>query len=137
MRLLIVSLMSTVNPGSCLPWCHSTWNSGMTVYVTFYSFKGGVGRTLALANVATLLATRGEEPCRVLVWDFDLGAPGLQQVLKCRWQAGRQGFVDYVHHYLVHAQMDQIEKYIHPTDVEGVHILPAGAMDHAYATKLE
>jgi tetratricopeptide (TPR) repeat protein/MinD-like ATPase involved in chromosome partitioning or flagellar assembly len=109
----------------------------MTVYVTFYSFKGGVGRTLALANAATLLATHDEEPCRILVWDFDLGAPGLQQVFKCRWQAKRQGFVDYVHHYLIHAEMDQVSKYIHPTNVHGVDILPAGAMDHAYAAKLD
>lgn len=46
--------------------------------VTFYSFKGGVGRTMALANVATLLACRG---LRVLVVDFDLDAPGLGRYL--------------------------------------------------------
>jgi hypothetical protein len=44
--------------------------------VTFYSYKGGVGRTMALANVATLLAQRGQ---RVLVVDFDLEAPGLHR----------------------------------------------------------
>jgi AAA domain len=42
--------------------------------VTFYSYKGGVGRTLAMLNVAALLAERGR---RVLVVDFDLEAPGL------------------------------------------------------------
>lgn len=42
--------------------------------VTFYSFKGGVGRTLALANVAHHMAQAG---LRVLVIDFDLEAPGL------------------------------------------------------------
>lgn len=41
---------------------------------TFYSFKGGVGRTMALANVAFLAATNGY---RVLVMDWDLEAPGL------------------------------------------------------------
>ena len=34
--------------------------------VTFYSFKGGVGRTMALANVAWILASNG---LRVLVAD--------------------------------------------------------------------
>ncbi|MBX3477315.1 MAG: hypothetical protein KF910_06890 [Brevundimonas sp.] len=42
--------------------------------ITFYSFKGGVGRTMALANVAFLAAMNG---LRVLVMDWDLEAPGL------------------------------------------------------------
>jgi len=41
---------------------------------TFYSYKGGTGRTMALANIALLLARAGK---RVLVVDFDLEAPGL------------------------------------------------------------
>jgi cellulose biosynthesis protein BcsQ/tetratricopeptide (TPR) repeat protein len=44
------------------------------VIVTFYSFKGGVGRTMAIANIAGLLAKRDK---KVLVVDFDLEAPGL------------------------------------------------------------
>ena len=47
----------------------------MPHFTTFYSYKGGVGRTLALANVAWILANHGFEPARVLVIDFDLGAP--------------------------------------------------------------
>ena len=46
-----------------------------TVY-TFYSFKGGVGRTMALANVAALLAKWGHS---VLVVDWDLEAPGIER----------------------------------------------------------
>lgn len=42
--------------------------------VTFYSFKGGVGRTMALANVAFLAAMNGR---KVLMMDWDLEAPGL------------------------------------------------------------
>ncbi|WP_180863021.1 KGGVGR-motif variant AAA ATPase [Cupriavidus pauculus] len=42
--------------------------------ITFYSFKGGVGRTMALANTAFLAACNGK---RVLVMDWDLEAPGL------------------------------------------------------------
>lgn len=41
--------------------------------VTFYSYKGGVGRTLALLNVAALLARRGR---KVVAVDLDLEAPG-------------------------------------------------------------
>lgn len=42
--------------------------------ITFYSFKGGVGRTMALANVAYLAAYHHK---KVLVMDWDLEAPGL------------------------------------------------------------
>ena len=42
--------------------------------VTFYSYKGGVGRTLALANIGVLLAKWGY---RVLAVDWDLEGPGL------------------------------------------------------------
>src|ERR1041385_5865476 len=108
----------------------------MAMFITFYSFKGGVGRTLALANIATILAKDPAEPCRVLVWDFDLAAPGLQQVFKCRWKEKRQGFVYYVQHYLTTARMDDISEYICPTDIPGIDILPAGAMDQAYAEAL-
>jgi type II secretory pathway pseudopilin PulG len=46
------------------------------VIYTFYSFKGGVGRSMAMASVAWLLARRG---LRVLAIDFDLEAPGLER----------------------------------------------------------
>ncbi len=42
--------------------------------VTFYSYKGGVGRSFALANTAVLLARWGYH---VLCVDWDLEAPGL------------------------------------------------------------
>lgn len=44
--------------------------------VTFYSYKGGTGRSMALANVAWLLASNDQ---RVLVIDWDLEAPGLHR----------------------------------------------------------
>src|SRR5438067_2297829 len=43
---------------------------------TCYSFKGGVGRTMALANLAEILFSRG---IKVLMVDFDLEAPGLER----------------------------------------------------------
>ena len=43
---------------------------------TFYSWKGGVGRTMALANSGVQLARRGK---RVLLVDWDLEAPGLDR----------------------------------------------------------
>ncbi|MEV0484168.1 FxSxx-COOH system tetratricopeptide repeat protein [Streptomyces sp. NPDC050508] len=46
--------------------------------VTFYSYKGGTGRTMALANVGWILASGGN---RVLLVDWDLEAPGLHRYL--------------------------------------------------------
>lgn len=46
---------------------------------TFFSFKGGVGRSMAVANCAFLAAMNG---ARVLVMDWDLEAPGLSQYFR-------------------------------------------------------
>lgn len=43
---------------------------------TFYSYKGGTGRSMLLANLAWILADHGK---RVLVIDWDLEAPGLHR----------------------------------------------------------
>ncbi len=46
------------------------------IVYTFYSFKGGMGRTMALANVSVLLAKWGRS---VLIVDWDLEAPGVER----------------------------------------------------------
>jgi hypothetical protein len=46
------------------------------IVYTFYSYKGGVGRSMALANVAALLAKWGRS---VLVVDWDLEASGIER----------------------------------------------------------
>jgi hypothetical protein len=43
--------------------------------ITFYSYKGGVGRSLLVANTAKFLSTIGK---KVFALDLDLEAPGLQ-----------------------------------------------------------
>ena len=49
----------------------------MTNNATFWSYKGGVGRTIALVNTAFQLAKLGK---RVLIWEMDLDAPGLLRI---------------------------------------------------------
>ncbi len=44
--------------------------------ITFYSYKGGVGRSMALANIAFELAKRQK---KILIVDWDLEAPGLEK----------------------------------------------------------
>lgn len=50
--------------------------------ITFYSYKGGTGRTMALANAACLLASSKAGSLRVLAIDWDLEAPGLHYYLE-------------------------------------------------------
>lgn len=62
--------------------------------ITFYSYKGGVGRTLAAANFAVYLANLGH---RCVLMDFDLEAPGLDSKFdELVMPADQKGLLDYV-----------------------------------------
>ena len=65
--------------------------------VTFYSYKGGTGRSMALANVAWVLACSGR---RVLVIDWDLEDPGLHRYfapfLSDKDLTETEGLIDFV-----------------------------------------
>ncbi|HEY6792053.1 MAG TPA: FxSxx-COOH system tetratricopeptide repeat protein [Trebonia sp.] len=75
-------------------------STGTGQVVTFYSFKGGTGRTMALANVAWILAANG---LRVLIADWDLDSPGLHRFFQPFMEPDvrdRPGIVDFVRQYL-------------------------------------
>lgn len=61
--------------------------------VTFYSYKGGVGRSFLLSNTATLLAQWGY---RVLCIDWDLEAPGLHYYFRPHMESPETGLVEMV-----------------------------------------
>lgn len=73
-----------------------------TFFTTFYSYKGGVGRTSALVNSALLRAISGD---RVVVLDFDLEAPGVTSYVNEIAQKNnknvdldtRRGVLDYLY----------------------------------------
>jgi MinD-like ATPase involved in chromosome partitioning or flagellar assembly len=99
--------------------------------VTFYSYKGGVGRTTLLAQCARDLARRG---ARVIAVDFDLDAPGLHYRLRPERSEVTRGAVDLVDDYLtrgtLYASLDDAT-YLARTDTPlssgWVRVLPAGA----------
>ncbi|NIM11283.1 MAG: AAA family ATPase [Candidatus Aminicenantes bacterium] len=65
--------------------------------ITFYSYKGGVGRTLALANIAVYLSRFGQNICVV---DFDLEAPGVHYKLQRFFPTPiKLGLVDYIYEF--------------------------------------
>ncbi|TKK89312.1 tetratricopeptide repeat protein [Herbidospora galbida] len=69
--------------------------------ITFYSYKGGTGRTMALANTAWVLAANGK---RVLVVDWDLESPGLHRFyhpfLDDEVIASTPGVIDIINEYV-------------------------------------
>ena len=106
------------------------------MFVTFYSYKGGVGRTLALANLACLMAEDAEHPQRVLVWDFDLEAPGLHRLFPSN-RPQKYGFVDFAYEYAISGEVPDINDYIYESEIEGIDVLPAGYVGESYCEKLQ
>ncbi len=84
----------------------------MAYFVAFYSYKGGVGRTLALANLAYSLAARGK---RVVVVDMDLEAPALDGFpeFALRGKAPKKGFLDYAASYTRRGRCPALGRYVH------------------------
>lgn len=117
--------------------------------VTFYSFKGGVGRTLALLNVAYELADSGQ---RVLVVDFDLEAPAIRadrwnrdaqdgDVARVGQLSENRGVVEYVGQYLQTMRVPDIREFIvdatTPENCQGqISVMPAGELNDSYGHRL-
>lgn len=109
--------------------------------VTFYSFKGGVGRTTALTHVAWILAMRGR---KVVAVDLDLEAPGLSTAFNLQPQP-KYGIVDYFYErsYLP----EGIKASISITEIFGevripnakgrLFVVPAGCLSLDYISKVD
>jgi tetratricopeptide (TPR) repeat protein len=85
--------------------------------ITFYSYKGGTGRSMALANVAWILASNGK---RVLAVDWDLEAPGLHRYftpfLVDKTLTASDGVIDFVIDYTTEAMTPSQEGEVVPRD---------------------
>jgi formylglycine-generating enzyme required for sulfatase activity len=123
--------------------------------VTFYSYKGGTGRSMALANVAWVLASSG---MRVLAIDWDLEAPGLHRYfepfLADKTLERSTGIIDFVRDFATAAVargspegQDWFRKYsnilAHAMPVNWdfpggglLHLVPAGKQDAAYPVRV-
>jgi tetratricopeptide (TPR) repeat protein len=136
-----------------------------TKFVTFYSFKGGVGRSMALVNTAYLLYKSGR---KVLIIDADLEAPGLWNVKSFEYDKKRKGFVEFIleykkrcNEYLEHMEqapesdypkekiIPDLKEYITSVKIEEIKdksegygpggkidIMPAGIKNNKYSEKL-
>ncbi|GAB3444003.1 tyrosine-protein kinase family protein [Actinophytocola sediminis] len=102
--------------------------------VTFYSYKGGVGRSFTLANVAVLLARWGY---RVLAIDWDLEAPGLHHYFADALPTPPAGgVVDLATDFLAGATTPSAHAV--RLDVEGeLTLLAAGRRDDFYKARVQ
>lgn len=106
--------------------------------VTFYSFKGGVGRTLALVNIGAELATKGRN---VLLVDLDLEAPGIPTFDLFANLTDTPGIVEYVSEYLSTSRAPDVKHFITPCTTResltggGLWLMPAGRQDASYAAR--
>lgn len=106
------------------------------MYVTtFYSFKGGVGRSMALANAAVELAKRGR---RVLAVDFDLEAPGLDTFDVLHPRKAVPGIIDFVREYIDSDRAPDASRFMARLPDVGdqggeLWIMPSGAQKATYA----
>jgi MinD-like ATPase involved in chromosome partitioning or flagellar assembly len=106
--------------------------------VTFYSFKGGVGRSMALVNVAAELVLSGS---RVLIVDFDLEAPGLDTFNLARPETEALGVVDFVDRFRKTGIAPDVRDFVHNASIPGQQgdqfwVMPAGKQDSDYAVRL-
>jgi MinD-like ATPase involved in chromosome partitioning or flagellar assembly len=123
--------------------------------VTFYSYKGGTGRTMALSNVAWILASNGYD---VLLIDWDLEAPGLHRYLRPFLidpeLASTPGLIDFVwdaaqismtpaedDYHLTPPEFPSLKDYVVGLDWDfhgrgSISFIPAGQQDENYAQRV-
>lgn len=102
--------------------------------VTFYSFKGGVGRTMSLVNVAAELAKNGR---KILMVDFDLEAPGLSDFELIATDRKTPGMVEFITDYLASGVVPDVTKYVHQSTKyketgDRLWVMPAGCQNGDY-----
>ncbi len=129
---------------------------------TFYSFKGGTGRTMALANIAFLLGRElkkvGE---KVLAVDWDLEAPGLHRYFPLHENLSQEdgeepGLIDYFRDLAdlletdrslyqrivarsggnVLAEVLPLSKYVAAGVADGIDLMKAGRLGAGYQDRV-
>lgn len=107
--------------------------------VTFYSFKGGMGRTTTLASVALQLVKKGKN---VMMIDTDIEAPGLATIF-CDEESIKNGVLDYLLEYSLSDETDIINYVLDVTEPSllnendgSLYLMPSGKVDKNYLQKL-
>jgi len=106
--------------------------------VTFYSYKGGVGRTFALASIGAALAQWGYQ---VLCIDWDLEAPGLHLYFE-PWLTNKphQGLLELIETYIAGGPcqwQDFVATAQFPNGAEPLSFIPAGSLDASFVGRMQ
>lgn len=106
--------------------------------IAFYGFRGGAGRTLALAHAAVELAQRGTKLALV---DLDLEAPGLHSVLSVHAPPDDTGVAFALREALAstNGHSSNVERHLFQVpDVGGeVLLMPSGPIGSRYLATIE
>ncbi|WP_437877676.1 P-loop ATPase, Sll1717 family [Sorangium sp. So ce513] len=106
----------------------------LPIVATFYSLRGGVGRSTALAYTAHILAERGK---KVVCVDLDLEAPGLASLFGKEDEVGKdRGVVELLLALDQHETPDVSRHLIRISENYDLYCLPAGIPNADYARKL-
>jgi cellulose biosynthesis protein BcsQ len=102
--------------------------------VSFYSFKGGVGRTTTLGAVARLMAKEGR---KIVLIDLDLEAPGIGRFFDLEPE---RGILDLLIEHLATGDIDEsdLDRHSRVVELDGceVTIFPVGRVNWSYLQKL-
>lgn len=104
--------------------------------ISFYSYKGGVGRTVALIQTAYMLAKEGK---KVLLMDLDLEAPSFYEIFN-EYIKNNLGLVDYLYQELYSNRKIELTEIITKLNLSvagEIYLVHAGKMDSEYVEKLE
>lgn len=113
------------------------------IVYTFYSYKGGAGRSMAVANVGALLAKWGHS---VLVVDWDLEAPGLERFFvrpasdSVAIGASKPGIVDLVEAKANRTSLDWrtcVHTFQLDQSASPVSLISAGRRGHDYIDRMQ
>ncbi len=104
------------------------------IVVTFYSLRGGVGRSTALAYTAQILASRGR---KVVCVDMDLEAPGLAALFGREKDIGEGLGLVHALTALDRGEEPDLSTYLlRLSESNDLYCLPAGRPDANYARLL-
>lgn len=132
----IWTLQNTATP----PWQkHLVMAGHKPAIVSFFSFKGGAGRTTSLIGTAFSLAKAGK---KVVIVDLDLEAPGLSSIF-FKGDEIYTGVVDYLIEKQIHKDQWSVHQHVLPINhalldefSHNLKIVPAGIVDSDFIQKL-
>ncbi len=110
--------------------------------VTFYSYKGGVGRTQLVANLASYLALYKNR--KILLLDWDLEAPGLDTFFNINRKKIKAGLIELLYDYIKliknneEAEIKDLPffKEEHFIKKGNIHLIAAGNYNENYKDKI-